>query len=113
MTDAYRKAYTEVLEMLAHLPKEEYNKIPKEKIDFFEANMDKDYDFHIDTSENLLNQNISKEANAIIVSLFRDYFANKQQKEILKNILDYNEIVLEEQKRKKYSTDNIFGNKNS
>ena len=40
MTNIYAKAYTEVLEILNHFSKEEYSKIPQEKIDFYKNNMD-------------------------------------------------------------------------
>ena len=43
----YAKAYTEVLEIIKHFPEEEYNKIPKEKIEFYKANRDKNYNFTI------------------------------------------------------------------
>lgn len=45
MNNTYSKAYTEVLEIINHFSEEEYKKIPKEKIDFFEENKDKDYNF--------------------------------------------------------------------
>lgn len=35
MTNTYSNAYTEVLEILSHLSKEEYSKIPIDKINFF------------------------------------------------------------------------------
>ena len=44
---AYAKAYTEVLEIIKYFPKEEYAKIPEEKIEFYKNNMDKDYNFKI------------------------------------------------------------------
>lgn len=74
MNNTYSKAYTEVLEIINHFSEEEYKKIPKEKIDFFEENKDKDYNFKIDPNVNLAEQNISQNANAILVSLFRDWF---------------------------------------
>ena len=36
----YRKAYTEVLEVINKLSPEEYNKIPKEKIEYYTKNAD-------------------------------------------------------------------------
>ena len=38
MNNEYSKAYTEVLEIINHFSEDEYKKIPKEKIDFFEKN---------------------------------------------------------------------------
>lgn len=75
MTNNYKRAYTEVVEILSHLSREEYDKIPKEKIDYYKENMDTEYVYHIDSQKTLNEQNISTEANAILVTLFRDYFA--------------------------------------
>lgn len=107
----YSKAYTEVLEILKYLPKNEYDKIPHERIQFFEDNKDYSYNFKIDPQIPLDKQNISIEANSIIVMLFRDYFASETQKEKLKVILKQNEDKYQEEIRNKYNPDDIFGNK--
>lgn len=111
----YAKAYTEVLEIIKHFPEEEYNKIPKEKIEFYKDNKDKDYVFVINPEIDLSEQNISPEANAIIVNLFRDYFATEEQKVKIKEILDLNQKKEEQEKREKYNPDDIFkkANKNT
>lgn len=108
MTNNYKRAYTEVVEILSHLSREEYDKIPKEKIDYYKENMDTEYVYHIDSQKTLNEQNISTEANAILVTLFRDYFATEVQKETLKKLLNKNQEVLEQEKKEKYSIDNIF-----
>lgn len=106
----YSKAYTEVLEIIKYFPKEEYEKIPVEKIKFYKNNMDNDYIFKINPQIDLSEQNISKEANAIIVNLFTDYFATTEQKDKIKRILNQNQEKQEEEKRQKYNPDNIFKN---
>ncbi len=108
MIDKYARAYTEVLEILSHFSEEEYYKIPKEKIEFYENNKDNNYEFVINPEVDLSQQYISKEANAILISLFRDYFATENQKETLKNLLKQNQEQLEEIKKEKYSQDNLF-----
>ncbi len=108
MNNTYAIAYTQVLEILKHIPKYEYNKIDKAKIDFFEKNKDINYSFTIDENKPLNVQDISEEANAILVSLYRDYFATEKQKEILNNILEENEKIYQENLRKKYNPDDIF-----
>ena len=110
MTSNYKKAYTEVLEILSHLSKEEIDKIPKEKIDYYKENMDVDYAYHIDPQKPLDEQYISSEANAILVTLFRDYFANESQKDVLKKMLDLNHEILERVKKEKYNANDIFKN---
>lgn len=70
--------------------------------------MDKDYIFTINPEIDLSEQNISPEANAIIVNLFRDYFATEEQKVRIKEILDLNQKKEEQEKREKYNPDDIF-----
>lgn len=113
MNNLYAKAYTEVLEIINHFSEDEYKKIPKEKIDFYEKHKDRKYDFKINPNIDLAEQNISRKTNAILVSLFRDYFATAKQKEILKNLLQQNQEKLEKEKYLKYNPDNIFNKSNS
>lgn len=113
MNNLYAKAYTEVLKIINHFSEDEYKKIPKEKIDFYEKHKDRKYDFKINPNIDLAEQNISRKANAILVSLFRDYFATAKQKEILKNLLQQNQEKLEKEKYLKYNPDNIFNKSNS
>ena len=104
----YARAYTEVIEIISHFPKEEYEKIPAEKIEFYKKNMDKDYNFKINPSEDLDKQNISREANAIIIMLYKEYFAPEEQKEKIDKILADNSKKEEVEKREKYNPDDLF-----
>lgn len=111
MNNKYAKAYTEVIEIIGHFTEEEYNRIPKEKIEYYEKNKDTSYIFKINPNIDLDKQSISKEAYSILVSLFRDYFATDRQKGILNNLLAQNEKKLEEEKLKRYSSKDIFKRK--
>ena len=111
INNIYAKAYTEVLEVLKYFPEEEYKKIPIEKINFYKRNMDKNYKFTINPEKDLATQNISKEANAVIITLYRDYYATEEQKLKINEILDLNQKKEELKKRKQYHPDNIFRNR--
>ena len=113
MSNNYAKAYKELLEIIKHFPLEEYNKIPKEKIKFYEENMDKNYNFTINPEIDLKVQNVSKEAGAILVTLFRDYFATEEQKQKIEELIILNEKKSEITKRKKYNPNNLFKKRNS
>lgn len=91
MSTAYEKAYTEVLEILRFLPRNEYDQIPKEEIDFYESYRDKSYQYNFDPSKGLHEQPISREANAVLVTIFRDFFASEVQQEKLGQMLATNE----------------------
>jgi len=108
VNNTYAKAYTEVLEIIKHFSEEEYAKIPKEKIEFYKNNMDRNYKFIINPEIDLAEQNISAEANAIIVNLFKGYFATEEQKVKIKEILELNDKKEEQEKRTKYNPDNLF-----
>lgn len=113
VNSTYAKAYTEVLEIIKYFSEEEYAKIPKEKIEFYKNNMDRNYNFTINPEIDLSEQNISREANAIIVNLFKDYYATEEQKNKIKEILELNDKKEEQEKRIKYNPDNLFKKTNN
>ena len=113
MLSTYAKAYTEILEILKYLPKEEYDKIPKSKIEFYNKNKDPNYVYEFDIRKNLNEQTISRETNSIIITLFRDYFATDVQKEKLMNILKANEVKKQRELQIKFNPNEIFKNKKS
>lgn len=104
----YANAYSEVLEILRYVSKEDYNKIPKEKIALFETNYNKEYNFTYDINKTLDEQNVSKKAKIIIAILFRDYWATDTQREKIKTKEQYDRKIKEEENREKYNPDNLF-----
>ena len=105
--DTYACTYVEVLEILKHIPKEEYNKIPQEKIIFYENNKDKEYKFFYNGD----NKVISRKAKTILINLYKNYIANLEEKTKIEEILKLNDIKLEIQKQKKYNVNELFKNK--
>lgn len=61
----YANAYTEVLEILKYIPKEDYNKIPKNKIELYETYSNKNYNFIYNPDKTLDEQNVSKIAKGL------------------------------------------------
>ena len=108
----YANAYTEVLEILKNISQEDYNKVPKEKINLFEHNANKEYIFDYDLTKTLEEQNVSKTARAIIAILFRDYWATDEQRNKIKAFQSNKRHQIEEENRQKYNTD-IFKNRNN
>ncbi len=103
----YANAYSEVLEILKYIPIEDYDKIPKNRINLFKTYANKDHAFCYNTTKTLDEQNVSKIAKGIIAILFRDYWATEIQKEkiIAKQNHDRMQIIEE-----KYNYDNNFKN---
>lgn len=104
----YANAYSEVLEILKYIPVEDYNKIPKEKIELFETNANNDYSFKYNPEKTLDDQSVSQIAKGIIAILFRDYWATEIQRKKIIAKQNYDRMKLEEEKRTKYIADNIF-----
>lgn len=107
----YANAYSEVLEILNHIPKSDYDKIPNNMIELFTRNKNKEYEFNYDVSKTLNEQNVSKKAKTIIAILFRDYWATSTQREKIIAKEKYDIAKLEQEKRELYNPDNIFKKK--
>ena len=106
----YGIAYSEVLEILKHIPIEDYNKIPRNEIELFENYADKDFTFNYDSSKTLEEQNVSNITTGIIILLFRDYGATEIQRNKIVSKQNYDRVKLEEKKKEIYNPDNIFIN---
>lgn len=107
----YANAYVEVLEILKYIPVEDYNKIPKNKIELFETNANNDYIFNYDISKTLDEQNVSKITKGIIAILFRDYWATESQREKIIRKQNYDRMKIEKKKQEKYNPNGIFKEK--
>lgn len=108
MEKKYAKAYTEVLEILKHIPEDELDRIPKSELQFYEDNCDKNYRYEYNQELAVDQQMISKEANTVIVALYMNYFANEAQKSIIEKILKQNSVEEEKIKNEKYDVNKIF-----
>lgn len=106
----YANAYSEVLEILKYISKEDYEKIPNSKIKLFETNYNKDYIFKYNPNKTLDEQNVSKTAKAIIAILFRDYWATEIQKEKIISKQNYDRMKFEEERKARYNSNNLFKN---
>ncbi len=105
----YANAYSEVIEILKYISKEDYNKIPKEKIELYKENANTNYIFSYDPNKTLNEQHVSKIAKGIIAILFRDYWATEEQRKRIIAKQNYDRTRLEEEKRRKYNLD-VFEN---
>ena len=105
---SYANAYKEVLIVLNNLIKEDYEKIPKEYIEFLETNANPNYDFKYDSSKAFNEQELLDDTKYILFSLFEKYGATEIQKSKIKSFKDNYNKKLEKEKREKYNPDDIF-----
>lgn len=107
----YQKAYVELYEIIKVLPEEEQKKIPKLVLKNLKDNLDKEYKFILDKDSDILNQKYKIETKALFVELYERYLASKEESETWGKYDKFCNNMIEEEKRKKYNSDNIFKNK--
>lgn len=112
VAENYACAYREVIEILKYTNQDDVNKIPSEKLLLWLDNMKEDYNFEIDEEKPLSEQNISKEAKAILANIFKEYWATDYQKQRIEEKEKYDMEKLEKEKYEKYNPNDIFKNKN-
>ena len=101
----YKIAYSEVLEILKYISKEEVNKVPQDMLEMFKTNASNENQFIYNPNKTLQEQNVSEIARAIIAILFRDYCAKENQKQ---KILNKQNLDREKMREEMYNPDNIF-----
>ena len=112
VAENYACAYREVIEILKYTNQDDVNKIPSEKLLLWLDNMKEDYNFEIDEEKPLSEQNISKEAKAILANIFKEYWATDYQKQRIEEKEKYDMEKLEKEKYEKCNPNDIFKNKN-
>lgn len=112
MKENYPKAYTEVLEILKYMPKDDVEKIPKKMLDLFEYKKDTNYHFTIEENQDFSKLEILDETEAIMVNIFKDYWATPEQKAKIKAKMQYDIRIIEEEKKAKYNGDIFKINEN-
>lgn len=108
----YAKSCTEVLAIVYNMSIKNFNKIPPEVIKTLEENKDSNYNFKLDYSKNINEQNISEFTTAILKNFYRDYQATEDTRQRI--LLDEANRRYEKEKNKHelYNPDNVFKNMN-
>lgn len=109
--DEYSRAYTELLEILKYIPTSSAQKIPKENIDMYELNKDKNYEYHYNNDLSFEEQNISHLTKILIANLYIDYWATDEERDIIKEHDSKELESLEIEKNKQYNTNDIFASR--
>lgn len=111
MEIVYKQAFAEVLEVLENTKQSIVEKIPEKFIIFLQENKDNNYVAKIDFSKSNWEEDIKKEAQAILALIYRDYIVSKEKRTELLKEEQEEQIRIEKEIREKYNLDNIFNNK--
>lgn len=83
MINEFNRTLTEVNEILNLSDQNIINKIPYEFRQMIVKNMDKTYDFKVDLTKTLEEQNISEKTRDFIALIYRNYIADEREKEFM------------------------------
>ena len=101
-----RRAFSEVYQIIQYLPENEYQRIPLEKIEYLEKNMDTTTSKICTVTTDIDQIELSIDAKKILFNLYYNYIANEKQKNKLTNFLLENE-----KKALEITYNQIFNNK--
>ena len=113
MTNTINQSFREVYDIIEHMEKKIYNKIPIQFIEMLKKNMDTNYYFDIDYSKKLNEQKLLKDTKIILSIIYRDYICSEEEKRRLREKDRLDLIKYENELREKYNPNNIFKTKKS
>lgn len=104
----FEKCLSQLDEILKYLNKEELEKIPYEIRKNIKEKKDKQYVWKYDETKKLEEQDINRKTIAMLSYLNIEYLLDEEQKLLMEKIHRFNEEKIEQEKAKKYSSNNIF-----
>ncbi len=113
MKNEEKIAYKQVITILDNMEPEYKEKIPKKLVKLFEENSDENYEFHLDLTRPLKEQELNSKTLVLLAMLNLNYWCEteEEKQELIKHYTE-NERKYQEELRKKYNTDNIFQKNN-
>lgn len=111
MEGTINQSFTETYDIVMHLEKSLYNKIPNSFIQMLKDNKDDNYKVNIDYSKNINEQALLKDTRVLLSLIYRDYICSKEKRQ---ELIEKDKIELkeyEETLNEKYDIENIFENR--
>ena len=105
----YRKAYTELCEVLKILSKDELKKIPPVIRRNLKNKKDIEYEFKLDPNKTLEDQELLPETKALIVKIYEKFICSEEERDRWEIYDKFCIDKIEEKKREKYNPD-VFHN---
>lgn len=110
MENIHAKAYREVYEILKKVPEEDFKKIPKEVLLMLQIKMDKEYKYKLVNDLDFEKQKMLRETKILLAIIYRDFWATECERDRINKKVNYDVKKCEENKKEKYSPDDIFKN---
>lgn len=110
VSDDYRIAATEILDIIEHLSLNATNKIPLQLLEFFKEVSMKNYKPEFDYSQGLEKISFTPKTKALLAMIYRNYLCSEEERKELDKKLFENEQKYQQELREKYNPGNIFKN---
>lgn len=107
----YSNSLYQINEILKYMAPNLKARIPKKIISYFDNNKSKDFNWQIDKTIPLEEQDLLPSTKEILTVLYKDYICDDIERVKLEKTLNNNEIKYQEELRKKYNPDTIFKNR--
>ena len=111
MENTINQSYSEVYDIIKHLDKKLYNKIPTGFIEMLKENMDNNYNVEIDYNKSINEQKLLKDTKIILSIIYRDYLCSEEKKKELIEKDKADLVRYEKELRERYNPDKIFKNR--
>lgn len=109
MTEEYRRALTEVSEILAFIDTEYIKKIPVDVLIYIDNNKSDEYHFETDLNKSFNEQSLSKETLAFLGWLSVNFFCDsEEEKSTIEKVLDEHEQEYRINIKQKYSPNGVL-----
>ena len=101
----------EVEYVLNRMNEQNIKKVPKKFWDFINENKDINYNFKYDDSKSILENSLHLDSIAILTYININFLLDSKSKKEMIKLLKEDELIAEEEKRKRYNPDTIFKDK--
>lgn len=108
ITEEYKFAVSEVLDVIKHMDEQDIDKIPMETIVGLNKNKLNNYVSCIDFTKPLEQSNISNTATKILAYIYREYLCSEEEKKEFNKILLENHIKHENELKSNFTNEDIF-----
>lgn len=112
MIDVTNLAFAEIADIINHLDKDLYNKIPNKFLKMINLKKDPTFKINIDYSRDI-NEQILHETKIILGLMYRDYFVSGEERKELKEKEQEQLAIIETKRQEQYNANNVFKKKNT
>lgn len=111
LSQEYREAFTETLDILEHTNSEDVNKISSKFLNFIKENASKTYKPNLDHTKRIKDMQLKQKTIGILTIIYRNFWCTDEQRKEFDEKIGQNEMIYQKELSEKYNLDKLFKNK--